>query len=199
MPERPRKVPDDIRERVIAELKRRGAAYNEAAADDLKAQTVLLPRLEKGIVVRRSGVLIPKDPTLPVNFPSDASKREEIERCKTRISEDLRIMNAWDKQDLDVFAPELIRVDALGSFGRLPGGRLSTVQVLDKHSAVITFSFPDPNDPRDRLYRTVLMSGVDTSKLANGLSSPFGAIVVVVGSEEIGSRTYPVVTPFTSK
>ena len=182
--------PDDARKKAIAELTKlaeRRAGLTKLAAD----WSALLPAAKSGLIDPKvKEVTIPDkiDQKNPVRFPSARAKAEYVTALDERLK-GLRSQLKGQKGDRpEDFAQELTLTLA-GETGRFPSPKAHVGRIIDKQTAIIDTRTNPPgaggNEPI-----SIVVSGVDTSKWADGIVIDTPPGIFVVGTIKRGGTTY---------
>lgn len=176
---------DDAKKKAVA-LAKSGAqqrAKAEAAAADLSNKVAAG---KVGIIdANKKDTVVPAKPTKanPVRFPSVNHKRQYV----AKLEEELAALQRDLKEPAskpEHFLPKLTLTKG-GEVGRFPHAKAKVVSVTGKASAVLS-TFSSPTDAEKPRRIEVLVTGVDTSEWADGLSvdGPPGAFSVATAKSE---------------
>lgn len=185
----PDAVPAQARKEAVAaitkEAERRGKivqAEREQARQLVGAKVgVIDPKVKE--------VKVPEmiDKANPVRFPTAKAKADFIAARETRIKELKYEMRDWKGAGPGDFAEPLTLTTA-GVSGRFPHDKVRVESVIDKRSALLAARASLDSGKTEPV--TVLVSGVDTSKWADGvlIDSPPG--LFYVATQKRGGTTY---------
>lgn len=186
----------ESRKKAIAELTK--VAEGRAKATKLEADwSALLPAAKVGVIDGKvKDVTIPDkiDKKNPVRFPSAKAKSDYVAELDEKLKGLRGALKEWKSSRPEDLAEPLTLTKG-GEVGRMPHKRVRVATVIDKESALIATvtNKPDVTDRDDNI--TVIVSGVDTSKWADGIAIDSPPGIWMVGTQKRGGKTYLHLTP----
>jgi hypothetical protein len=190
-------IPAEKRAAITADLrdraqKRAGEPYYvegaKSAAADLKAA-------EKGRVNPKIKETVPpKTPAGVYTFPSAEAKEAAVKELKQKLA---RAKNpGYDAAEAPHQIIDELHVFEPGRYGRLMQNTGTVRSVVDGTSVIVTVSqfIPPPNPQVLKL--DVLITGVDTSKMSDGVRRAFVGVFYVVGNKKVEGRTLMELVPY---
>ena len=178
-------IPADSRKEAVASLKRSAQHYAKLTQLE-KEWATQSDAIKSGIIDPKvKSVTIPDtiDKKNPIRFPSAKVKTEfktEIQEKLKGAREELKSMKSDKPED---FARPL-SLSKVGEVGRFPYPKVKVASVLNKSQGVVSTETYIPQEDGPTFFRaedvTVIVSGADTSKWADGLEVPAPQGVFVV-------------------
>ncbi len=136
----------------------------------------------------------PKDAKKPAVVGSAAMKEEAVDALQAKIEKQAAAIERMGKVGVIVRPPAVPLPIAVSGFGLLGEGTVRVATILDKTTAVVDCSYFESATSGKRIEKRVILSGVDTSALADGSPLEPGA-VIVTGTRKVGSTTLFVTEP----
>jgi hypothetical protein len=124
-----------------------------------------------------------------ITFPSDASKEAFIKDTQNSL-EKLKVSIQKLGDDPAHFTPSLPR-PKVGAYGRFDYNKeLLVISVVDKSSAIIKANRIDRTLGVEVVHDRYLVSGIDTSGMADNVTTELTQVFFVVGTKKVGGSTY---------
>jgi hypothetical protein len=188
---------DDAKKKAIETIQGRIANYRKSSAQATAEIDEKLKMYKAGqIDPKAPGVMHAKPPKL-MRFPSQAVKDKEIAKLDEQLTAARSRAKETIADPLTKFAG-MLKYE-VGEFGSIEaGGTVNVVQIIDAQSVVIKV-FKTDSVTRKSTPITFLVSGVDTSKMADRAGTKFEGVFFITGNKKVGSTTLfeAIPIPFT--